>query len=110
MKTKKYLKGIMGVVSAVALIFGAFVPIVKVNAMEGSPRVLVELRYITRDGVRLHKEGKADSTVLGLMYKNNEINYYTDELGEDPDYVYMTRSDDPSKGYVYKYYTSNHRV
>lgn len=72
------------------------------------PRTLVELRYITGNGVRLSKEPNPNSTILGLMYKGEAINYYTDMTGPAPYeyYVYIARSDDPKQGYVDKQYIS----
>lgn len=110
MKMKKSLKRIIGITFVACLLLGVLGTTVEVSAMSGSTRALVERRYINRNGVRLHKEGKEDSTVLGLMYINTAIDYYADQVGEDPNYVYMHREEDPSYGYVYKYYTSETRV
>lgn len=108
MKTRKFFKRSIATFFAVALTFCALAPTVKVQAVEVSPRTLVELRYITGNGVRLRKEPNPNSTILGLMYKGEAINYYTDITGPAPYeyYVYITRSDDPKQGYVDKQYTS----
>lgn len=90
------------------LTFCALAPTEKVQAVEASPRTLMELRYITGDGVRLRKEPNSNSTVLGLLYKGEPINYYSDINGWDglEYYVYITRSANPSAGYVADQYTS----
>lgn len=108
MKTRKFFKRGIATLFAVVLTFCALAPTVKVQAVEASPRTLMELRYIVGDGVRLRKEPNPNGTVLGLLYTGEQINFYSDMRGPAPYqyYVYITRSKDPKAGYVAEEYTS----
>ena len=108
MKTRKFFKRSIATLFALVLTFCALAPTVKVQAMEESAQLSVELRYITANGVRMYKEADPDSTILAFMYKGDRINYYPDIRGDEPySYlVYMTRDIVPSTGYVNSSYTS----
>lgn len=108
MKTRKFFKRSIAMLFALVLTFCALAPTVKVQAMEASTLNLMELRYITGDGVRLHKEPNPDSITVGLMYKGDKVNYYTDEhgTGDYENYVKVTREAEPKSGYVNNIYTS----
>ena len=108
MKTRKFFKRSIATLFAMVLTFCALAPTVKVQAMGASPLNLMELRYITENGARLRKEPNPSSTVLGLMYKGDKINFYSDERGEGENavYVHMTREDEPKDGYVHEGLTS----
>lgn len=108
MKTRKFFKRSIAMFFAVALTLCVLAPTVKVQAVEASPRNLMELRYITENGARLRKEPNPNSTILGLMYKGDMINFYTDErgTGDNAVYVRMTRDAEPREGYVHERLTS----
>ncbi len=109
MKTRKFIKRTVSLFFALSLMFCVLEPTVKVHAMEGSARTLVELRYINADGVRLYKEANPNSTILGLMYIGDRIDYYPEDHGAKPyeNYVYMIRKATPSAGYVASQYTTD---
>lgn len=108
MKTRKFFKRGIAALFAVVFTFCTLAPTVKVQAVEKSPLLVVEVRYITANGVRLYKEADPSSTVIALMYRGDQINYYPDITGAEPySYlVYMTRDIAPRAGYVNSSYTT----
>ncbi len=64
--------------------------------------------FVTADGVRLRSQPSLKATVLELMYFDEMVTVHNFVDNDDGHWIYVTRDDTTTKGYVYAEYIEIH--